>query len=161
MSPEPDRPPYEAYAGISAAFLGGIAATGLLARALGRDLREQTTLDLTTLALATFKAARTVAHDEVASFIREPFVAGHAYHGTEERPAPRGVRRAIGELVLCTRCVGTWTGAGLAGAQVLSPRFGRLLTWTLSAGAVNDFLQAAFAALTAKANALEDQDRGP
>jgi hypothetical protein len=30
-----------------------------------------------------------------------------------------------------------------------------LLTWTLSAAGLNDFLQAAFAALAAKANELE------
>jgi hypothetical protein len=46
--------------------------------------------------------------------------------------------------------------AGLGCAQILAPRFGRLLTWTLAAGALNDWLQAGFAALTAKANRLED-----
>jgi hypothetical protein len=41
--------------------------------------------------------------------------------------------------------------------QILSPRFGRLLTWSLGAAAANDFLQAGFAALTSKANQLEQQ----
>jgi hypothetical protein len=40
---------------------------------------------------------------------------------------------------------------------MLAPRFGRALTWTLAAGAANDFLQAAFSALCAKANELEDE----
>jgi hypothetical protein len=40
---------------------------------------------------------------------------------------------------------------------MLTPRFGRALTWTLAAGAANDFLQAAFAALCAKANELEGE----
>jgi hypothetical protein len=31
---------------------------------------------------------------------------------------------------------------------VLAPRFGRILTWTLAAGGLNDFLQAGFARLT-------------
>ena len=44
---------------------------------------------------------------------------------------------------------------GLATTQVLAPRFGRLLTWTLAAGAINDFLQAGFAALDREANELE------
>jgi hypothetical protein len=43
----------------------------------------------------------------------------------------------------------------LVSTQVLAPRFGRLLTWSLGAAAANDFLQAGFAALTAKANELE------
>ena len=156
MNVEIDRPPYEAYATIMGVFVAGLAGTGALAHALGRDPREHTTLDLVTLVAATFKAARTVARDEVTSFVREPFVQGHA-HGGGEEPAEEGFRQAIGELVTCTRCIGTWTAAGLGVAQVLSPRFGRILTWTLSAAGANDFLQAGFAALTAKANELEQR----
>ena len=154
MSVETERPPYEAYAAIMSLFVGGLAGTGLAARMLGREPREHTALDLVTLAAANFKAARTLARDEVTSFLREPFVRGHAHEGAEE-PARGGTRQAIGELVTCTRCVGTWTAAALAATQVLSPRFGRILTWSLSAAGANDFLQAAFAALTAKANELE------
>jgi hypothetical protein len=51
--------------------------------------------------------------------------------------------------------VGTWAAAGLAATQILAPRFGRLLTWSLGAAAANDFLQAGFSALTAKSNKLE------
>jgi hypothetical protein len=57
--------------------------------------------------------------------------------------------------VTCSRCIGTWVAAGLAGTQVLAPRFGRLLSWSLAAAGINDWLQAGFAALTAQANALE------
>ena len=45
----------------------------------------------------------------------------------------------------------------LASTQMLSPRFGRALTWTLAAGAANDFLQAGFAALCGKANKLDEE----
>jgi hypothetical protein len=62
------------------------------------------------------------------------------------------MEQAIGELVTCSRCIGTWAAAGLATAQILAPRFGRTLTWTLAGAGVNDFLQAGFAALTRKAN---------
>ena len=62
---------------------------------------------------------------------------------------------AIGEVVTCSRCVGTWAAAGLATAQILAPRFGRMLTWTLAGAGVNDFLQSGFAALTRKANENE------
>ncbi|MDF2753221.1 MAG: hypothetical protein K0S82_1604, partial [Gaiellaceae bacterium] len=51
----------------------------------------------------------------------------------------------------------TWSAAALASSQMLTPRFGRALTWTLAAGAANDFLQAGFAALCAKANKLEGE----
>jgi Protein of unknown function (DUF1360) len=148
---ETERPPYEAYAAIVAAFFGGLGAVSAAERS-GRPLR---TLDLAVLGAATFKASRTLSRERVASFLRQPFVEGEAERGEHERPAGTGAQRALGELVLCTRCVGTWSAAALASTQMLTPRFGRALTWTLAAGAANDFLQAAFAALCAKTNELE------
>jgi len=59
--------------------------------------------------------------------------------------------------VTCSRCIGTWAAADLAATQILAPRTGRLLTWTLAAAGANDFLQAAFAALTNKSNELEQR----
>lgn len=58
---------------------------------------------------------------------------------------------ATGELVTCTRCVGAWVAAGLGTAQIVTPRLGRLLTWSLAASAANDFLQASVVALERKA----------
>ena len=142
-----EQPPYASYATIMATFVGALGLTGWLARRHERDPQCHTALDLAVLAAATFKAARTLSHDEVTSFIREPFVRGHAHEGGEQ-PKVGGMDQAIGELVTCTRCVGTWAAAGLTWTQVLAPRFGRILTWTLAAGGLNDFLQAAFARLT-------------
>jgi hypothetical protein len=150
-----ERPPYGAYAAIMGAFAGGLAAAGGLARALDREPRENTTLDFVVLAAASFKAARTISSDEVTSFLRAPFVEGEAHEGGEE-PVPTGdLHQAIGELVTCSRCIGTWAAAGLAATQIIAPRFGRLLTWSLAAAGANDFLQAGFAALTSKSNELE------
>jgi Protein of unknown function (DUF1360) len=144
-----ERPPYASYAAIVAGFAGLLATAGALGRALDRDPQCQTALDFAVLGAASFKAARTLSHAQVTSFIREPFVRGHAYAG-EEHPIEGGLEQAIGELVTCSRCVGTWAAAGLAATQVVAPRFGRLLTWSLGAAAANDFLQAAFAALAEK-----------
>ena len=152
-----DRPPYGAYAALMAVFAGGLAGAGALARVLDRDPFEHTTLDLAALALATFKLARTVSGDEVTSFLREPFVEGHAHEGGEHPVESGGMRQAIGELVTCSRCVGTWVAAGLGATQIVAPRFGRLVTWTLGAGGLNDFLQAGFAALANKSNELEQR----
>jgi hypothetical protein len=152
----PARPPYEAYAGILATYAGVLGVAGVLARALGREPRSDTSLDLAVLCIATFKAARTISRDDVTSFIRAPFVEGDAGGGNEEAPVETGdVQQALGELVTCSRCVGTWAAAGLATTQILAPRFGRLLTWSLAAAGANDFLQAGFVALTQKANQLE------
>lgn len=148
-----ETPPYGAYAAIAGTFLTGL---GLVAAAARRS-PPATALELIALSAATFKASRTLSRERVASFVRQPFVEGDADRGEEEEPAGEGFQRAIGELVLCTRCAGTWSAAALASAQMLSPRFGRALTWTLAAGAANDFLQAGFRALCAKANELEER----
>jgi len=149
-------PPYHAYATITGLFVAGLALSGGMARLLGRNPREQTWLDLATLSAATFKASRTIARDDVTSFLREPFVEGDPRDSEDEHPVQTGgTEQAIGELVTCSRCVGTWAAAGLATTQVLAPRFGRMLTWTLAGAGVNDFLQAGFTALTRKANELE------
>ena len=152
-------PPYHAYATITGVFVAGLALAGGLARLTGRDPREQSWLDLTILSLAAFKAARTIARDDVTSFVRAPFVEGDAGSGENEEPKQTGgMEQAIGELVTCTRCVGTWAAAGLTAAQILAPRFGRMLTWSLAAAAANDFLQAGFVALANKSNELERPD---
>jgi Protein of unknown function (DUF1360) len=152
------RPPYKAYARIMGVFAGGLAVAGGVARLLDRDPRDQTWLDLATLSMASFKAARTIARDDVTSFIREPFVEGDPREPDQERPVQTGdMEQAIGELVTCSRCIGTWAAAGLATAQILTPRFGRMLTWTLAGAGINDFLQAGFAALTRRGNHPESQ----
>ena len=147
-----ERPPYEAYAAITGTFVGGLALAGLAARILDRNPACQTPLDFAVLSLASFKAARTLARDEVTSFVREPFVQGDAHSGDEDPIETGDYRQAIGELVTCSRCVGTWSAAVLATSQILAPRFGRLLTWSLAAAGVNDFLQAGFVSLTKAAN---------
>ena len=147
MVDERREPQYEAYAAIVGTFFAGLGVVSLLSR----RSPPATALDLVALSAATFKASRTLSHERVGSFLREPFV-----EGADEHPAGEGLQRALGELVTCSRCVGTWVAAGLASTQMVAPRFGRAVTWTLGAAAANDFLQAAFNALCAKANELED-----
>ena len=151
------RAPHRAYAAIMGTFLAGLGGAGLLAKLLGRDPEEQRPIDLAMLGLATFKGARTLARDEVTSFLRDPFVEGEAHEGGEDPLETGDLRQAIGELVTCTRCIGTWVAAGLTTTQVIAPRFGRLVTWTLAAAGANDFLQAGFAALAHKSNELEQR----
>jgi hypothetical protein len=155
VSAPTETPPYESYAAIAGVFFGGLAAVA----AFSRRSPPGSAIDLVALSAATFKVSRTLTRERVGSFIRQPFVEGDANSGEDERPAGTGLQRAIGELVTCPRCLGTWSAAGLASAQMLSPRFGRLLTWSLGASAANDFLHAAFVALCAKANELEDDPR--
>lgn len=150
-----DRPPFAAYAGIATTFLAALTGVAALAARRNRPVEPPRAIDLALLGLATFKGARTVARDKVTSFVREPFVEGVAYDGEDEKPAGEGLQRAIGELVTCSRCIGTWIAAALGAMTILAPRTGRLLTSILAAGALNDWLLAGFSALTAKSNELE------
>ena len=152
-----ERPPYEAYAAITGVFVGGLGLAGVAARLLDRNPACQTPLDFVVLSVASFKAARTLARDEVTSFLREPFVKGEAHEGGEDPVESGDLRQAIGELLTCSRCGGPWAAAALATSQILSPRFGRLLTWSLAAAEMNDWLQAGFAALTEQANELDQR----
>jgi hypothetical protein len=158
----PEQPPYHAYATIVGTFLAGLGAVSGIAAARDRPHQDVSVMELALLGLATFKASRVVARDKVTSFVREPLVEGHAYDGEDEEPVRSGgMQQALGELVTCTRCIGTWIGAGLATTQILAPRTGRLLTSVLAAGALNDFMLAGFNALTSKANELEQHTGDP
>ena len=64
-----------------------LGAAGIVARGLDRNPACQTSLDFLVLSVASFKAARTLARDEVTSFLREPFVEGEG-DSLEVLPAP-------------------------------------------------------------------------
>lgn len=137
-----------------------MAGAAALAGARGKRPEQLGALDLAVLSAATFKTARTIAHDEVLSFVREPFVRGSADTGDEQPVEDGGARQAIGELLTCSRCIGMWAASGLVTLHTIAPRTGRLLTWSLAAAAANDVLQAGFTALTAKSNELEQRSGG-
>jgi hypothetical protein len=107
------------------------------------------------LAAASFKAARTLSHDEVMSFVRQPFVRGHA-KAAARNPSAAGWSRRSANSPRARAASARGQQRGWRPPRSLAPRFGRLLTWSLGAAAVNDFLQAGFAAITAKANEVEE-----
>jgi uncharacterized protein DUF1360 len=144
---EPTRP--VDYGAINAAY--GLLLVALLAAARRREADdvEIETRELLPLGAATFALSKLVAREKIGTWMREPFV-----EETRVGRRPRGsrLRHAIGELVTCTRCVGAWSALGLVGLRTASPSSGRLLTAVLATSAVNDFLQAAFKAVCARAN---------
>jgi hypothetical protein len=141
---------YGAINAVYAALLTGLVVT-TADRAHDED--RITTLELVPLGAATFALAKVIARERIGAWVREPFV-DDAVH--PHRPRGRRVRRALGELVMCTRCVGAWSALGLVGLRVASPRAGRTVTAVLATSAANDFLNAGFTALCGLANRLED-----
>ena len=105
--------------------------------------------ELAPLSAATFALAKVIAKEKVGTWVREPFVE---HVDGEPRPEGRRLRRAIGELVTCTRCVGAWSALGVVGLRLAYPDAGRNVANVLAVSGANDWLQAGFKALCARAD---------
>jgi Protein of unknown function (DUF1360) len=135
------------YAALNAVWIS--LAAGLVAAGRGRAARDPIrSRELIPLSAATFALSKAVARERIGTWVREPFV-----DETEgQRPKGRRIRRAIGELVTCTRCVGTWSALGVVGLRVLKPEAGKTVSMILASSAANDWLQAGFKLLTEQTN---------
>lgn len=136
------------YALISAVYGTGLAAVSALARRRGR---VPTGRDLVPLGLATFTFTRVLSEQKVEEWLRRPFVEEPA--DGPRHPRGRGLRYAVGELLSCTRCTGSWVGLGLVGLHVASPNTARVAASVGTVGAINDTALAGFAFLSGQANA--------
>jgi hypothetical protein len=139
------------YATLSAGW-GAALGTLLLA---SRDKGEQPVkpAEIVPLGVATFALSKLVAKEKVDKWVREPFVDERP--DGERRPKGTGLRYAVGELLTCTRCVGTWSALGLVALRVTRPREARVVSAVLGASAVNDFAQSSFNWVCAKSNAAQ------
>ena len=113
--------------------------------------------ELIPMSAATFALSKVIAREKIGSWMREPFVD---QSDGQRRPRGRGLQRAVGELLTCTRCVGAWSALGVVGLRLAAPDSGRIVTNVLAASAGNDWLQAGFKLLTARVNELERPPRG-
>jgi hypothetical protein len=147
-SPEQERPlgGYAVLMGTFAALCGGFVAW---LRASGRELPETIeTRDLALVAIATHKTARMIARDRVASTIRAPFTTFQDDAGpaeVDEAARGHGLRRAIGELLICPYCLSMWLAVGFIGGLAVAPRPTRWIASTFVALTGADTLQIAYA----------------
>jgi hypothetical protein len=145
---EQERPigGYAALMGVFAAASGAFAAWF---KASDRELPERMgAADLALVTVATHEAARLISKDRVASAVRAPFTRFEDDAGpgeVSERARGRGLRRAIGELIICPYCVGLWISAGFAAGLLVAPRFTRWVAAVLAALFASDLLQIAYA----------------
>jgi hypothetical protein len=146
-SPQQERPlcGYAVLMGLFAGIAGGFAAWF---RASGRELPERMEArDLALITLATHKASRLVAKDRVTSTVRAPFTRYEDDAGpgeVSEAARGRGLRRAIGELIICPYCIGMWISAMFAAGLLVAPRFTRWFAAVLAALFGADLLQIAY-----------------
>lgn len=95
------------------------------------------------LALATFRMARTISFNEVASPIRAPFtevLPDSCGAGSDVHPKGKGVRLAIGGLLSCPICTGTWSALILFSLWNFVPSFGHILVYVLALAGISEFI---------------------
>jgi hypothetical protein len=146
-SPEQPRA-LRGYGVLLASFLGLAAAFAGWFRASDRELPDRMAAqDVALLTVAGHKMARMVARDRVTSVVRAPFTEfqGDAGPGeVDEAARGGGLRRAIGELLVCPYCLGMWMSAALTASLLLAPRFTRWLCAVLVIFFGSEVLQIAY-----------------
>ena len=139
--------PYD-YLALNAVFAALLAGVVIAARENTRASEPLTSRDLAVTGAASFALSKEIARERIGTWVRDPFVEEE----DGKKPRGRGLRHAVGELLTCTRCVGAWSALGLVGLRLTSPATGRVVNDVLAVSAMNDWLQAAFKLLCAKAN---------
>ncbi len=133
------------YSALSTIFLGSFAAFAFYQRR-GRKEFRPSALELVQLAFASYRLGRMVAYDKVFEPYRHPFAKTIPDPtGAGETTAPRGtgVRHAIGELLTCPICAGTWISAGLVYFLNLYPSAARAFLAITGAIGAAEFLNSA------------------
>lgn len=137
------------YSILSSVFLG---LFGLFAVRQNRK-REEFRLrpfELIQLSFAAYRLGRMVAYDKVFEPYRAPFaktIPDPTGAGDTTAPRGTGARQALGELITCPICAGTWISAGLVYALQLFPNAARAFLAIFSAVGIAEFLDAATEAL--------------
>jgi Protein of unknown function (DUF1360) len=153
-APPPKRPPFGSYALFTGIFNAVFAAGLAAAERTGRLPERPDAGDVVLIGVASHKLSRVITKDKITSFARAPFTEYQSPGGpgeVEERArGGRGLRRAIGELLVCPYCLGLWVSAGMHLGVAYAPRPTRAVASTFTALTIADFLQIAYKAAEEK-----------
>jgi Protein of unknown function (DUF1360) len=140
--------PLGGYATLMGVFIAVVAGFSTWIRRSGRELPERISSgDIALLTVATHKASRLITKDRVTSAVRAPFTEYQADGGpaeVEERARGRGLRRALGELLVCPYCLGMWIATLFAIGLVVLPRPTRWAAAVLCVHFGADMMQLAY-----------------
>ncbi|HMJ03914.1 MAG TPA: DUF1360 domain-containing protein [Conexibacter sp.] len=146
-SPQQERPLgwYAVMISLYASLVGGFA---IWFRRSGRELPERfETRDLVLVTLATHKGARLIGKARIVSPVRAPFTRFQGDGGpdeVEEAARGHGLRRAIGELLVCPHCLSMWIATAFAAGLLVAPRATRWVASILTVVFGSDVLQIAY-----------------
>jgi hypothetical protein len=110
--------------------------------------------DILLFGVATHKLSYLLGNDAVTSPIRAPFTAFQEMQSpsnVEEQARDTGLRKAIGELLICVFCLGQWIAAFFAYGLVLAPTLTRFVASVFAIVTVSDFLHQAYMAAKERA----------
>lgn len=155
MDETQNRRPYGYYAVLIGLYNAMYGAFLLLHRRKGDKLERITGLDLAMLGLATLRMAKLVSEDEITAVVRRPLVD---VEGGQRRPRGHGLRLALGKLVLCPTCTGTWVAAFFTYALHLFPRQTRPFLALMSASGVSQFSDALLSLVYTDRDLLRDEE---
>ena len=149
-APPDERPPFGPYLAFMSVFATLVGAALALA---GRRVRELPAKvdpgQLLLVGTASHKLSRLIAKDKVTSPLRAPFTELEGKGGPaelEESSRGTGLRKAIGELVICPFCLDLWVVTGFSIGLLFSPRVTRFVASLFAALTVSDFFQIAYKA---------------
>lgn len=137
------------YTTLSSLFLTLFAGVSLL-ETRRKTYLEVRPFELLQLAFATFRLGRLVSYDKVFETYRSPFtetVADPSGAGKTVVPKGRGLQRALGELIACPICAGTWIAAGLVYGLAFLPGPTRMFITIMSTVGIAEIINAAAEAL--------------
>ena len=136
--------PLAAYGLLAGVFNAGLVGFLVAAERKGKLPERFAPADIALMAVGTFKLSRLSTKDRVTSVVRAPFTrfqddAGHGE--VDEAARGRGLRRALGELLVCDYCLSQWVAGGYLAGFALAPRPTRAVATMYTAYAASDALQ--------------------
>jgi len=151
------RPPksYAYYAFLILVYQALYGAFVVAYRRKGDSLERLSALDMTMLGLATLRIAKTISEDEITTVLRRPLIE---VGPNGKRPRGHGLRWALGKLVLCPTCTGTWVAAFLTYALHLFPRTTRPLLAIMSASGAEQLSDAMLSLIYTDRDLLRKQE---
>src|SRR3990170_7047199 len=130
---------------LSVLFMGvlGLLAYWVEVKAGWLKILELTAMDVILIGLATFRLGRMIAFDRIMDPLRVPFtkvVDDSSGEGKTVVPRGTGFRQAMGQLICCPTCVGTWVAAVLVALMLVVPAGTRIFLYATAAVGVAELL---------------------